>query len=48
MTMMPSYAFVTSPPEIERGPAYEFMLNHVVGVETGEELFRTTLTEVGS
>jgi hypothetical protein len=48
MTMMPSYAFVTSPPEIERGPAYEFVLNHVVGVETGEELFRTSLTEVGS
>jgi hypothetical protein len=47
MTMMPSYAFVTSPAEIERGPVYEFVLNHVVSVETGEELFRTAFSEVG-
>jgi hypothetical protein len=47
MTMMPSYAFVTSPAEIERGPAYEFVLNHVVSVETGEDLFRTAFSEVG-
>jgi hypothetical protein len=47
MTMMPSYAFVTSPPEIERGPAYEFVLNHVVDVETGEEMFRTAFTAIG-
>ncbi len=46
MSMMPSYAFATSPPEIERGPAYEFVLNHVVGVETGEEMFRTNLSDV--
>jgi hypothetical protein len=46
MAMMPSYAFATSPPEIERGPAYEFVLNHVVQVERGEELFRTTFTDV--
>jgi hypothetical protein len=46
MPMMPSYAFATSPPEIERGPAYEFVLNHVVGVETGEEMFRTSFSEV--
>lgn len=46
MTMMPSYAFATSPPEIERGPAYEFVLNHVVAVETGEELFRTVFSDV--
>jgi hypothetical protein len=46
MTMMPSYAFATSPPEIERGPAYEFVLNHVVDVETGEEMFRTTFADV--
>jgi len=46
MTMMPSYAFATSPPEIERGPAYEFVLNHVVEVETGQEMFRTVFSEV--
>jgi hypothetical protein len=46
MTMMPSYAFATSPAEIERGPVYEFVLNHVVEVKTGEEMFRTSLSEV--
>jgi hypothetical protein len=46
MTMMPSYAFATSPPEIERGPAYEFVLNHVVEVDGGEDMFRTSLSEV--
>jgi hypothetical protein len=46
MTMMPSYAFATSPAEIERGAVYEFVLNHVVEVETGEEMFRTTFSEV--
>jgi hypothetical protein len=46
MTMMPSYAFATSPPEIERGPAYEFVLNHVVAVESGEDMFRTRFSEV--
>jgi hypothetical protein len=46
MTMMPSYAFATSPAEIERGPAYEFVLNHVVDVDTGEEMFRTVFSDV--
>jgi hypothetical protein len=46
MTMMPSYAFATSPAEIERGAVYEFVLNHVVEVETGEEMFRTVFSEV--
>jgi hypothetical protein len=46
MTMMPSYAFATSPAEIERGRVFEFVLNHVVAVETGEEMFRTILSEV--
>jgi hypothetical protein len=46
MTMMPSYAFATSPPEIERGPAYEFVLNHVVEVDRGEDMFRTSFSEV--
>jgi hypothetical protein len=46
MTMMPSYAFATSPAEIERGAVYEFVLNHVVEVETGEEMFRTSYSQV--
>jgi hypothetical protein len=46
MTLLPSYAFATSPPEIERGAVYEFVLNHVVEVETGEEMFRTVFSEV--
>jgi acyclic terpene utilization AtuA family protein len=46
MTMMPSYAFATSPPEIERGPVFEFVLNHVVEVETGEEMFPTLFSDV--
>lgn len=46
MTVIPSYAFATSPAEIERGPAYQFVLNHVVDVETGEEMFRTTYADL--
>ena len=46
MTMMPSYAFAMSPAEIERGPAYEFVLNHVVDVDSGEEMFRTVFSDV--
>jgi hypothetical protein len=46
MTMMPSYAFATSPAEIERGPVYEFVLNHVVNTTTGEEMFRTVYFDV--
>jgi hypothetical protein len=34
--------------EIERGPLYEFFLNHVVHVDKPDELSRTTLTEIGS
>jgi hypothetical protein len=46
MTMMPSYAFATSPPEIERGAAYEFVLNHIVGIEKWDDMFRTTFSDV--
>jgi hypothetical protein len=46
MSTMPSYAFATSPPEIERGPVYEFVLNHVVNVDSGEEMFRTSFSNV--
>jgi hypothetical protein len=45
MTHLPSFAFMTSPAEIERGAIYEFVLNHSVAVDRPDELFRTE-TEV--
>jgi hypothetical protein len=30
MDYLPSFAFASSPAEVERGAAYEFVLNHVV------------------
>jgi hypothetical protein len=47
MTHLPSYAFMASPAEIERGAVYEFELNHVVSVATPDELFRTRIDEIG-
>jgi hypothetical protein len=47
MEHLPTFAFMASPAEIERGPLFEFFLQHVVSVETPGELFRTELTEVG-
>ncbi|WP_222936789.1 acyclic terpene utilization AtuA family protein [Streptomonospora sp. PA3] len=41
MAYLPSTAFPFSPAETERGPAYEFVLNHVVDVDDPTELFRT-------
>jgi hypothetical protein len=43
---LPSFAFATSPPEIERGAAYEFVLNHAVDVTSPVELFRTNMHTV--
>ncbi|MFJ9778936.1 acyclic terpene utilization AtuA family protein [Amycolatopsis sp. NPDC101161] len=40
MDYLPSFAFASSPAEVERGAAYEFVLNHVVDC-TPLELFRT-------
>jgi hypothetical protein len=48
MTHLPSFAFPFSPAEIERGPSYEFVLNHSVIVASESELFRTVITEVCS
>ncbi|HWG60107.1 MAG TPA: acyclic terpene utilization AtuA family protein [Streptosporangiaceae bacterium] len=48
MDHLPSFAFATSPPEIERGPSYEFVLNHVMELEHGNDLFRIDLSEVTS
>ncbi len=47
MPYLPSFAFATSPAEIERGAAYEFVLNHVIEMVAGAELFRTAIDEVG-
>lgn len=46
MAAMPSFAFVTSPAETDRGPVYEFALNHVIDVSSGTELFRTEFEEI--
>jgi len=46
MTHLPSFAFPFSPAEIERGPSYEFVLNHSVIVASESELFRTAVREV--
>jgi hypothetical protein len=43
MDYLPSLAFATSPAETERGAAYEFVLNHVVEVDSPTSLFRTHL-----
>jgi hypothetical protein len=47
MTHLPTYAFMASPAEIERGPIYEFQLQHVMSVDAPDELFRTALNEIG-
>jgi hypothetical protein len=46
MEHLPSFAFATSPAETERGVVYEFVLNHVVEVESPTELFRTVIGQV--
>lgn len=40
MDYLPSFAFATSPAEMERGASYEFVLNHVVDSPTPTALFR--------
>ena len=39
-------AFPYSPPEIDRGPVYEFHLNHVLTPESPTALFRTEYEEL--
>lgn len=43
---LPSYAFLGSPAEIERGPLHEFVLFHAVDVATADELFTTIYTDL--
>ncbi|MFD5855711.1 acyclic terpene utilization AtuA family protein [Streptomyces chartreusis] len=45
MNYLPSLAFATSPAETERGPAYEFVLHHVVDSRTPTEMFRIEFEE---
>jgi hypothetical protein len=45
-TAMPSYAFLGSPVEIERGQIHEFVLNHVVDVNDPIDLFTVTYSKV--
>jgi hypothetical protein len=40
-TALPSFAFLGSPAEIERGEVHEFVLQHAVDVATPAELFRS-------
>jgi Acyclic terpene utilisation family protein AtuA len=41
MDRMPSFALAHSPADIERGPAYEFVLHHTLSVDPAENPFRT-------
>jgi hypothetical protein len=45
MDYLPSLAFPFSPAEVERGAAYEFVLNHVVDCDDPLSLFRTEIGE---
>lgn len=45
MGYLPSFAFASSPAEVERGAAYEFVLNHVVDCASPTSLFRTEMGE---
>ena len=47
MDHLPSFAFLSSPAEIPRGPLYEFLLQHVVAADVAGDLSRTEITEVG-
>lgn len=38
---MPSYGFAFTPADIERGPVYEFRLNHVIECDRPDEFVRT-------
>lgn len=40
-------AFAHNPPEIERGPVYRFVTNHVVYPNDPHEMFRTEFVELG-
>jgi len=45
MSHLPSFAFATSPAHVDRGAAYEFVLNHAVDVHSPAEMFRIEMIE---
>src|SRR5699024_9932550 len=45
MDHLPSFAFLSSPADTERGPLYEFLLQHVVAADVSGPLYRTEITE---
>jgi hypothetical protein len=45
MSYLPSFAFAFSPAHIDRGAAYEFVLNHVVDVDSPTGMFRLEMME---
>jgi hypothetical protein len=47
MNYLPSFAFATSPAHIDRGAAYEFVLNHVVDVDSPTGMFRLEMEMKG-
>jgi hypothetical protein len=44
---LPTFAFPYSPAQSERGPLYEFALNHVMELDDPMQAFRLDLSEVG-
>jgi hypothetical protein len=45
---LPSYGWAFTPAELDRGPVYQFVLNHVVSVDDPLELVRTTYIDAGA
>lgn len=45
---LPSYGWAFTPAELDRGPVYQFVLNHVVSVDDPLELVRTTFIDVAA
>ena len=43
---MPTFAFPFSPPEMNRGPLYEFCLNHVLELDDPMQAFRLDVQEI--
>ena len=43
-----NFASGVFPAEIERGPSYEFVLNHTLEMERPADLFRVSLSEVAN
>ena len=43
---MPTFAFPFSPPEMQRGAAYEFCLNHVLTLQSPMDAFRLEVLDL--